>query len=129
MSHTIHQEITFSASVEHIFSAYMDEKSHAEFTGAPATLDPSNGGAFSVHNGMVEGRNIEVVENKRIVQAWRVSEWPEGMYSLIKIEFIDNDGACTLVLDHSSFPEDAGEHLDSGWHKMYWEPLKTWLEK
>lgn len=26
------------------------------------------------------------------------------------------------------FPEEAGPHLESGWTKTYWEPLKAYLE-
>ena len=33
-----------------------------------------------------------------------------------------------VILDHSGFPDDAAEHLDGGWHKMYWEPLKAYCE-
>ncbi len=127
MESTIHQEVHFEASVEDIFSAYIDAQKHAEFTGGPANIDGTDGGAFTAHNGAIEGRNIEIVNNQRIVQAWRVADWPAGVYSLIKIELKDNNGKCTLLLDHSSIPEGKGEHIDGGWHKMYWRPLKQWL--
>ncbi len=32
-----------------------------------------------------------------------------------------------LTLHHVGFPEGNGEHLESGWPKMYWEPLKKYL--
>jgi len=31
-------------------------------------------------------------------------------------------------VDNAGFPADAAEHLEPGWHKMYWEPLKAYLE-
>ncbi len=127
MDSSIHQEVDFDGSVASVFSAYIDAKKHAEFTGGPATIDASNGSAFTAHNGAIEGCNIEIVNNERIVQAWRVADWPAGVYSLIKIELKDNNGKCTLVLDHSSIPDGKGEHIDGGWHKMYWGPLKEWL--
>jgi len=32
-----------------------------------------------------------------------------------------------LILEHAPFPEGNAPHLESGWHKMYWEPLKKYL--
>jgi hypothetical protein len=37
--------------------------------------------------GMIIGRNVELVPNQRIVQAWRpTADFPKGPYSLVKIE-------------------------------------------
>jgi hypothetical protein len=42
---------------------------------------------------------------------------------------LDNEGEETVItLDHSDYPEDAAEHLDTGWYKMYWESLKQYIE-
>ena len=84
--------------------------------------------AFNLYGGGVEGRNIELVENERIVQAWRGADWPAGHYSIVTFEFKPQDSGTVLVLNHTGFPGGAGDHLQAGWHKMYWEPLKAWLD-
>jgi activator of HSP90 ATPase len=66
--------------------------------------------------------------NKRIIQAWRVGSWPEGTYSIVKFDINESDGLTTVNLEHTGFPEEVAEHLESGWAKMYWEPLKAYLE-
>src|SRR5208282_641807 len=86
MSGDIHQELVFKASPKRVYQALTDSKRHAEFTGAPATIDNKAGGEFSVYGGGVGGRNIELVPDARIVQAWRAGDWPPGVYTLVKIE-------------------------------------------
>jgi uncharacterized protein YndB with AHSA1/START domain len=83
---SIHQEERLNASPERVFEAYMIEIEHSTFTGKPAEISREEGGSFSVHGGAVQGRNIELATNQRIVQAWRVGLWPEGVYSVIKVE-------------------------------------------
>jgi uncharacterized protein YndB with AHSA1/START domain len=124
----IHQEITFSASPKRVYEALLDAKQFSHFTGgAPAEIDATAGGAFSCFGGMISGRNIELRQNQRIVQAWRAGNWPEGLYSIARFELADSAGGSKLTFDHDGFLEPMREHLEAGWHKMYWEPLKKHL--
>ncbi len=127
MSKPIHQEIDFKASPKRIYEALMNDKEHGEFTGGPARISRDVGGAFSCHGGHVVGRNVELIPNERIVQAWRIGDWDEGVYWIVRFELKEQGSETRLILDHSGFPEGAEEHLEGGWHKMYWEPLRDYL--
>jgi activator of HSP90 ATPase len=123
----IHQEISFKGSPQTVYEALVDAEKFSAFTGAPAEIVREVGGAVSCFGGMISGRFVELVTNKRIVQAWRAGNWPEGVYSIIKLEFAPQGSGTKLTFDHAGFPEDNREHLDAGWHTMYWEPLKKYL--
>jgi activator of HSP90 ATPase len=133
MSGPIHQEIVFKASVKRIYDALLDSRQFSEFTGgALAEISREAGGAFSCFGGVITGRNIELRLNSRIVQAWRVGNWPEGVYSIVRFELQEQGSETRLVMDHAGFPEELrahlnGEHPDGGWHRQYWEPLKKYL--
>ena len=77
--------------------------------------------------GLIVGRNIELVPNERIVQAWRPAHWDPGVYSVVKYELRKKDSQTILILDHTGFPEGDFASLNSGWHERYWEPLKKYL--
>lgn len=129
MSTPIHHEVSFRASPARIFEILMDSGEHAAFTAnGAAEISREAGGAFSAHGGQIVGRNIEVVPDRRIVQAWRVSNWPDGIYSLVRFELTAEGDGTRLVLDHWGFPDDTRDHLDSGWTARYWEPLRSYLE-
>ena len=72
MSDPIHQEIVLSASPERVYQALTDAKQFSAVCGgAPTEISSEAGGAFSCFEGRIEGRNIELVANQRLVQAWR----------------------------------------------------------
>ncbi len=122
----IHQEILFPGSPEKIYKALTAASEFSAMTGAPAEIEAEEGGAFSCFGGKLTGRQIELVANQRIVQAWRVGPWPEGVYSIVTFTLDSESEGTKVTPDHSGFPEGAAEQLDAGWHKMYWEPLKAY---
>ena len=124
---SIHYEIDFKPSPQRLYEAILAPKQFAAFTGMPATIDATPGGAFSQFGGMIIGRNIELVPNQRIVQAWRPAHWDPGIYSIAHFEFNARGSETTLVFDHTSFPAGEYDHLDFGWHSHYWEPLKKYF--
>ena len=125
---SLHQEIEYKASAERIYKVLLSSKDFTAFSGAAAEIDPNVGGAFSMFGGLVVGRNVELVPNQRIVQAWRLSqEFTEGTYSLVKFELKAQDSQTRVVLDHTGFPEGHFDHLYEGWHSHYWEPLRKFL--
>jgi activator of HSP90 ATPase len=83
---TIHQDIDFNTSPEHLYEALLEAKQFTEFSGRPAEINREVGGALSLFKGHIIGRNVELIPNERIVQAWRVVTWPEGAYSIVRFE-------------------------------------------
>jgi activator of HSP90 ATPase len=126
-SASIHQEVDFAASPERLYEALLDSTQFRTFSGVPAKIDRVEGGAFTLFGGPIVGRNIELVPNQRIVQAWRVANWPAGVYSIVKFEFKAQGSGTRLVFDHTGFPEDQRDHLAAGWKLRYWDPLAKYL--
>lgn len=125
---TIHQEIKIGASPDRVYRALTDARQFSDFSGgAPAAIDAAPGGPFSCFGDRVTGRNIELVPGKRVVQAWRAGTWPEGLYSIVRFELAAEGAGTRILFDQSGHPEDQAHHLEEGWHKMYWDGLKTCL--
>ena len=123
----IHQEIDFTASAQRIYEALLDGKQFTAFSARPAEIDRAVGGAFSLFGGHIVGRNLELVPNRRIVQAWRVVTWPEGDYSIARFELKAQGTATHLVFDHTGFPAGLHDHLAEGWEENYWSLLKKYF--
>jgi activator of HSP90 ATPase len=80
---SIVQRVTLAARPTDIFEMLMDSRRHARFTGEPARIGRRPGSSFSAYSGYITGVNVEIVANRRIVQAWRGSDWPKGAYSTL----------------------------------------------
>jgi len=124
----VHQEVTFSAPPAKVYRALADSALHAKFTGAPAEIGASAGDAWSAYGGKISGRNVELVDDKRIVQTWRSADWPEGAHSIVRFELSADGSGTKLVFDHDAVSDEQAKHLEAGWPKMYWEPLRKYLE-
>ncbi|HTA23986.1 MAG TPA: SRPBCC family protein [Terriglobales bacterium] len=124
---SLHQEVDFKATPHRIYTILLDSKQFSAFSTEPATISPEVGGAFSMFGARIVGRNIELVSDQRIVQAWRPAYWEPGVYSLVKFEFKAQGPQTHVVLDHTGFPEGDFASLSSGWKEHYWERLAKYL--
>jgi activator of HSP90 ATPase len=123
----IHQEVELNAAPHRIYEVLLDSKQFAEFSGYPATIGAGAGSTFSMFGGLIVGRNIELIPDQRIVQAWRPADWDPGVYSIVKFELAADGAKTKLTLDHAGFPKGTFDHLNSGWPLRYWDPLKKYL--
>ena len=124
---SLQEDIHLKSSPQRIYAILLDAKRFAACTGQPAEIDPKAGGAFSLFAGQIVGRNVELVSNRRIVQAWRPSHWSPGIYSIVEFELKPQASETVVSLDHKGFPVGDFDHLEWGWHAHYWEPLKKFL--
>ena len=136
----IHQEPVFKASRKRVYEALTDARQFEKVTllsaavqsgmakgNIPAEITPDPGGPFKFFNGFIVGRNLELVPNERIVQAWRVAYWPQGAWSLARFVLIEQGSDTKLVFDHTGFPKGDADHLLEGWNGNYWQPLAKFL--
>jgi uncharacterized protein YndB with AHSA1/START domain len=123
----VHQEVTFSAPPTQVYAALMSAAEHAKLTGAPAEIEAKVGGAWSAYGGQISGQNIELIEGARIVQTWRAGNWAPGAHSLVRFELSPEGKGTKLVLDHDALTEDQVPHIDGGWGRMYWEPMRKYF--
>jgi activator of HSP90 ATPase len=116
----------------------LDSKQFTAFSGGRAAeIHSEVGGVFSLFAGHIVGRNLELVTNERIVQAWRVVPWPEGIYSIARFELVGHrsvgqgsasqSSATRIIFDHTGFPSELAEHLEGGWRENYWNALRKYL--
>jgi activator of HSP90 ATPase len=124
----IHQERDYQASPDQIYETLLNPDKFKAFSGGRAAqINREAGGAFSLFDGAIAGRNIELVSPQLIVQAWRAASWPKGIYSVVTFELQPRGSGTRVILDHTGFPPANAEHLASGWDENYWVPLRKYL--
>ncbi len=140
VAESIHMENVFAASRKRVYDALTDAKQFNEIVKlsaamksgmikdiSPAEISHEVGGAFKLFGGFIIGRHLELVPNERIVQAWRVSYWDAGAYSIVKFALTEEGAGTKIIFDHLGFPKGDAENLATGWKGNYWEPLAKFL--
>ena len=82
----IQQSVIIKATPREVYEALMDSRKHSKFTGARARMSRKIGGRFTAFGMYIQGINLDLVLNKRIVQAWRGNDWPKGHYCVVIVE-------------------------------------------
>ena len=125
---SIHQEVTIDASLAAVYAVLTSSSDFAKMTGGRAAeIATEVGGALSMFGGDIRGRIVELVPERRVVQAWRSQAWPDGVYSIVRFELSAEGNGTRLVFDQTGYPDGAEKMLEGGWHQMYWMPMKAML--
>ncbi len=116
------------ASPEEVYRAFVSSKEHTEFTGSEAKCSAKVGGRFTAWDRYISGKNLELVEGKKIVQEWKTSEWPQSYEpSILKISLKKKGRGTQLSMIQSQVPASQVDQYDKGWYESYWEPLKQYF--
>jgi uncharacterized protein YndB with AHSA1/START domain len=116
------------ASVERVFRAWLDAEEHARMTGSPATSEPFVGGRFTAWDGYIEGVHVAIDQNRRIVQTWRSSDFPEDHESSrLEVVFEGAADGTLVTVHHSQLPEGQGAGFEAGWRDYYFNPMKRYF--
>lgn len=114
----------FKTSAGELYHILTDEKRISAFTRAPATVDAKVGGNFSMLAGNIVGQFVELVPEKKIVQLWRFTNWPEGLFSSVAMTFTQKEDRTLLELKQTGIPDDDFERTEMGWKRYFWESIK-----
>ncbi len=121
---------TFAATPIALYTAWVDPRDHAQFTGSAATGEARPGERFTSWDGYIEGRHLTLEPGKTIVQAWRTSEFPAGSAdSMVTIELQAVAEGTLLTLHHTQIPEGQADRYCQGWIDYYFAPLHDWLAR
>ena len=128
MCKTIKQKVRFNAEPQAIYDLLADSRKRSEVTGRKADISRKVGGAFSTDNGHVSGVNVDLVPGKRLVQAWRRDDFPDGVYSMAAITLAPTlRGGTELVLTHRGVPKKLIPETEAYWRERYWTRMKARL--
>ena len=133
---TIHQSAYFKVAPAQVYKTLLSsvafsactKKSFDMFTASSAKIDSVVGGTFSLFDGHIIGRILELIPDQRIVEAWRVVDWPAGVYSIARFDISPEGSGTRVIFEHVGFPEGLKEHLSVGWQQHYWDAMTNYFQ-
>ncbi len=125
---SLKMSVTLPVKADKLYKAWLTSKEHAAFTGGAAKISSKVGGKFTAWDGYISGKNTELKANKKIVQTWRTSEFPEDAPdSILEIDFEEKNGKTKLNLYHYNLQKGDAKKYRDGWRDYYFEPMKQYF--
>jgi uncharacterized protein YndB with AHSA1/START domain len=129
MPRTIHSAVYLPAPPEKLFEMYLDPVRHAAFTGGTVSIAPKAGAVFQAFDGALQGRILQVVPKRLIVQSWRAAHWKAGdLDSTLILTFWKERRGARIELVHINVADHDYSGVSEGWEKYYWTPWRAYLK-
>ena len=130
MAYDFKLSCTVPASPEAVYDAWLDSACHGAMTGAPATIGPRVGDAYSAWDGYITGKTLELVPARRIVQSWRTSEFGDAEPdSTVVVDLEPTKAGTRLILSHNGVPDGQTDYENGGWRDFYFSPMKAYFAR
>jgi len=104
------------ATPEEIYKALTTEITIRLWTGDSVEIDPQEGGEFSLWDGSINGRFIELVPDVKIVQEWYFGDEEQ---SIVTIKLHEHKKGTSFEVNHINIPDEAFEEIVDGWDNEY----------
>jgi uncharacterized protein YndB with AHSA1/START domain len=110
-----------------VYEAWMSDDGHAGMTGAAAEIDARVGGEFTAWDGYITGRTVALEPGRRIVQAWRTSEFEDAdPDSQIEVLLKAVPAGTDITIHHTAIP-DGQSGYEQGWRDNYFDPMRDYF--
>lgn len=110
---------------EEVYIALTNPLTIELWTSEPATMSTEPGSEFSILDGSIEGKNLEFIENKKIVQQWYFGDQEPA--SIVTIKLHEHKDGTSVELNHTNIPEEDYEDILEGWNNVYFELLRDFF--
>ena len=118
-----------SVKASEIYEAWLSSEGHTAMTGSPAQVDARMGGAFSAWDGYIFGSILDLKPDRRIVQSWRTSQFPDDAPdSHLEILLEEMNDGTKVTLIHSDMPHEQVDSYRQGWEDYYFKPMRKFFE-
>lgn len=126
---TVTDQEEFRTTAEQLYLTFTDPQRIAAFTRAPPKKfdGAKQGGKFELFGGNVSGEYLELKEPTKIVQSWRLDQWPAGHFSKLELDFDQNDadGVTVMRVSWTGVPVGQEEVTKKNWSEYYVRSIKT----
>lgn len=126
---TVNSSEEFRTTASELYTTFTSPERLAAFTRAPPKLfeGAHEGAKFELFGGNVQGEFVQLIEPTKIVQKWRLGQWPAGHYSRLEIRFDQNerDAVTTMRVVWDGVPKGQEEVTRRNWGEYYVRSIKT----
>jgi activator of HSP90 ATPase len=114
---TFKKTFRINAEPSDIYSALTNPYTIELWSGYKAEMSTEPGSAFSLWEGDIEGKNLEFVQDRKVVQEWYFGEQPEK--SIVYISIFPDKENSSVTVEHTNIPDEEFDNIAEGWREYY----------
>ncbi|MBI9071223.1 MAG: SRPBCC domain-containing protein [Melioribacteraceae bacterium] len=128
MSDQIKMSLTLPVPPKVLYEAWLDSDKHSDFSEKNVKIEKMVGSAFYAEGGIVEGKVLEIIRNRKITHSWNSAEFPEGSEeSKVEVSFEAVADSTKMTIVHSNLPEGEGKKIRKEWRDKYFTKMKKYF--
>lgn len=114
---TFKKTFRINAEPSDVYAALTNPYTIELWSGYPALMSVEPGSEFSLWEGDITGRNIEFVQDSKVVQEWYFGDQDEK--SLVTINIVPKGSDTLVTVEHTNIPDDDFADISEGWREYY----------
>jgi activator of HSP90 ATPase len=114
---TFKKTFKINAEPSDVYAALTNPYTIELWSGYPAQMSTEPGTEFSLWEGDITGKNLEFVQDKKVVQEWNFGEQVEK--SIVTITMVPDRENSLVTIEHSNIPDDEYKDISEGWQEYY----------
>jgi len=114
---TFKKTFRINAEPSDVYAALTNPYTIELWSGYKAEMSTEPGSEFSLWEGDIEGKNIEFIEDRKLVQEWYFGEQTEK--SIVTISIFPDKHNSSLTVEHTNIPDDEYDNIAEGWREYY----------
>lgn len=114
------------APPDQVYLALTNEATFQLWSGDKADIQAFPGGEFSLWDGSIAGKFLDLEPSVKIVQQWYFGDQNEE--SIVTIKLHPHDRGTSVELRHTNIPEDDYNDIVEGWNDVYFTSLQEFYE-
>lgn len=115
-----------AAPPEELYKALTNPATLQLWTGEKAEMSTEAGSEFALWDESIVGKNLEFVENRKIVQQWYFGEQEPA--SIVIIILHPHKQGTSVELRHTNIPDEDYNEIVEGWDEVYFGSLAEFYE-
>jgi len=126
MADQIEKTYMIDASPEKVWAALTVPVEIDGWGAGTAEMSAAEGEKFSLWNGDIYGKNLEVKAPYYLKQEWYGGPWQSP--SIVEFWLSNEEGKTKVRLVQNGVPEEEVDDVDNGWDEFYLGAIKEYLE-
>ena len=114
---TFKKTFKINAEPSDIYAALTNPYTIELWSGYPAIMSTEPESEFSLWEGDITGKNLEFVQDTKVVQEWYFDSQTER--SIVTINIVPDGENSQVTVEHTNIPDDDFADISEGWREYY----------